>query len=105
MIWAWAAMNTGDEDARLTFLNRELANRRPLLPGASSLGPTPPEVLATCREVAAALQAAGLCNLDGGVALTYWRCNCCLKKQGWSAPDARGAVVRNPTDLDNAGAR
>ena len=39
-----------DEDARLSFLMRELNNRRPLLPGYFKPGADTAEVLATCRN-------------------------------------------------------
>ncbi|MCY0661601.1 phosphoenolpyruvate carboxylase, partial [Klebsiella pneumoniae] len=47
-----------DEEARLSFLQRELDNRRPLLPNDYRPSADTAEVLATCREVAAAPAAS-----------------------------------------------
>src|SRR5690606_17074130 len=47
-----------DEAARVDFLLRELNNRRPLLPSHFKPAADTAEVLATCREVAAAPAAS-----------------------------------------------
>jgi phosphoenolpyruvate carboxylase len=43
-----------DEEQRISFLMRELSNRRPLLPAHFKPSADTAEVLATCREIAAA---------------------------------------------------
>lgn len=47
-----------DEDARISFLMKELANRRPLLPSYFKPSADTAEVLNTCKEVAAAPAAS-----------------------------------------------
>ena len=47
-----------DEEARISFLMKELANRRPLLPGYFKPSADTAEVLNTCKEIAAAPAAS-----------------------------------------------
>ena len=94
-----------DEDARLIFLMRELNNRRPLLPGYFKPGADTAEVLATCREVAAAPGASlGSYVISmAGAASDVLAVQLLLKEAGLVRPMRVVPLFETLADLDNAG--
>ena len=94
-----------DEDARLIFLMRELNNRRPLLPGYFKLAAETAEVLATCREVAAAPGASlGSYVISmAGAASDVLAVQLLLKEAGLERPMRVVPLFETLADLDNAG--
>ena len=94
-----------DEDARLSFLMRELNNRRPLLPGYFKPGADTAEVLATCREVAAAPGASlGSYVISmAGAASDVLAVQLLLKESGVLRPMRVVPLFETLADLDNAG--
>ncbi|WP_042935712.1 phosphoenolpyruvate carboxylase, partial [Pseudomonas gingeri] len=94
-----------DEDARLTFLMRELANRRPLLPAYFKPSADTAEVLATCKEIAAA-PAASLGSYVismAGAASDVLAVQLLLKESGVLRPMRVVPLFETLADLDNAG--
>lgn len=94
-----------DEAARVEFLLRELDNRRPLLPAHFQPGPETAEVLATCREVAAA-PAASLGSYVismAGAASDVLAVQLLLKEAGLLRPIRVVPLFETLADLDNAG--
>lgn len=94
-----------DEDARVEFLLRELSNRRPLLPAHFTPGAETAEVLATCREVAAA-PAASLGSYVismAGAASDVLAVQLLLKEAGLQRPMRVVPLFETLADLDNAG--
>ncbi|SEI11728.1 phosphoenolpyruvate carboxylase [Pseudomonas asplenii] len=94
-----------DEDARLTFLIRELGNRRPLLPPYFKPSADTAEVLATCREIAAA-PAASLGSYVismAGAASDVLAVQLLLKESGVLRPMRVVPLFETLADLDNAG--
>lgn len=70
------------EKERIDFLMRELGSRRPLLPGYFKPSADTAEVLATCREIAAAPAASlGSMSFPWPARLPMCSpCNCCSRK-------------------------
>ncbi|WNW11373.1 phosphoenolpyruvate carboxylase [Pseudomonas sp. DTU_2021_1001937_2_SI_NGA_ILE_001] len=94
-----------DEDARIAFLTRELDNRRPLLPGYFRPSAETAEVLATCREVAAA-PAASLGSYVismAGAASDVLAVQLLLKEAGLQRRMRVVPLFETLADLDNAG--
>ena len=94
-----------DEDARIEFLVRELANRRPLLPTCFEPSEDTAEVLATCREVAAA-PAASLGSYVismAGAASDVLAVQLLLKESGLRRAMRVVPLFETLADLDNAG--
>lgn len=94
-----------DEDARLSFLQRELDNRRPLLPRDYRPGAETAEVLATCREVAVA-PAASLGSYVismAGAASDVLAVQLLLKEAGLRRPMRVVPLFETLSDLDHAG--
>jgi phosphoenolpyruvate carboxylase len=94
-----------DEPARIEFLLRELSNRRPLLPAHFRPGAETAEVLATCREVAAA-PAASLGSYVismAGAASDVLAVQLLLKEAGLLRPMRVVPLFETLADLDNAG--
>ncbi len=94
-----------DEDARIAFLLRELASRRPLLPAHFKASAETAEVLATCREVAAA-PAASLGSYVismAGAASDVLAVQLLLKEAGILRPMRVVPLFETLADLDNAG--
>lgn len=94
-----------DEAARVEFLLRELDNRRPLLPAHFQPDPETAEVLATCREVAAA-PAASLGSYVismAGAASDVLAVQLLLKEAGLMRPMRVVPLFETLADLDNAG--
>ncbi|MBD8474184.1 phosphoenolpyruvate carboxylase [Pseudomonas sp. CFBP 8770] len=94
-----------DEDARIEFLVRELANRRPLLPTCFAPSEDTAEVLATCREVAAA-PAASLGSYVismAGAASDVLAVQLLLKESGLRRSMRVVPLFETLADLDNAG--
>jgi phosphoenolpyruvate carboxylase len=94
-----------DESARIEFLLRELSNRRPLLPAHFRPGAETAEVLATCREVAAA-PAASLGSYVismAGAASDVLAVQLLLKEAGLLRPMRVVPLFETLADLDNAG--
>ncbi|MHA6494285.1 phosphoenolpyruvate carboxylase [Pseudomonas borbori] len=94
-----------DEDARVAFLLRELESRRPLLPGHFKPSGETEEVLATCREVAAA-PAASLGSYVismAGAASDVLAVQLLLKEAGLQRPMRVVPLFETLSDLDNAG--
>ncbi|QXI29657.1 phosphoenolpyruvate carboxylase [Pseudomonas vanderleydeniana] len=94
-----------DEDARLTFLIREQGNRRPLLPACFKPSADTAEVLATCREIAAA-PAASLGSYVismAGAASDVLVVQLLLKECGVLRPMRVVPLFETLADLDNAG--
>ncbi|MER2100012.1 MAG: phosphoenolpyruvate carboxylase, partial [Pseudomonas qingdaonensis] len=94
-----------DEDARIRFLQQELSNRRPLLPGDFKPQADTAEVLATCREVAAA-PAASLGSYVismAGAASDVLAVQLLLKEAGVRRPMRVVLLFETLADLDNAG--
>ncbi|MCY1394635.1 Phosphoenolpyruvate carboxylase [compost metagenome] len=94
-----------DEETRIDFLQRELSNRRPLLPGHFRAQAETAEVLATCREVAAA-PAASLGSYVismAGAASDVLAVQLLLKEAGLMRPMRVVPLFETLADLDNAG--
>jgi phosphoenolpyruvate carboxylase len=94
-----------DEEARITFLLRELSNRRPLLPAHFRASEDTAEVLATCREVAAA-PAASLGSYVismAGAASDVLTVQLLLKEAGLQRTMRVVPLFETLADLDNAG--
>ncbi|MGY4815398.1 phosphoenolpyruvate carboxylase [Pseudomonas chlororaphis subsp. piscium] len=93
------------EDQRIDFLMRELGSRRPLLPGYFKPSADTAEVLATCREVAAA-PAASLGSYVismAGAASDVLAVQLLLKEAGVLRPMRVVPLFETLADLDNAG--
>ncbi|UUY06476.1 phosphoenolpyruvate carboxylase [Pseudomonas sp. J452] len=94
-----------DEDARISFLLRELDNRRPLLPPQHRPSAETAEVLATCR-VAAAAPAASLGSYVismAGAPSDVLAVQLLLKEAGLQRPIRVVPLFETLADLDNAG--
>ncbi|WP_296248555.1 phosphoenolpyruvate carboxylase [Pseudomonas sp. UBA4194] len=94
-----------DEQARVSFLARELASRRPLLPPYFKASADTAEVLATCREIAAA-PAASLGSYVismAGAASDVLAVQLLLKESGVLRPMRVVPLFETLADLDNAG--
>ena len=94
-----------DEDTRISFLMKELANRRPLLPGYFKPSADTAEVLNTCKEVAAA-PAASLGSYVismAGAASDVLAVQLLLKESGVQRPMRVVPLFETLADLDNAG--
>ncbi|GGU68077.1 phosphoenolpyruvate carboxylase [Pseudomonas laurentiana] len=94
-----------DEDARITFLQTELNNRRPLLPRHFRPQAETAEVLATCSEIAAA-PAASLGSYVismAGAASDVLAVQLLLKEAGVTRPMRVVPLFETLADLDNAG--
>ncbi|WDG43759.1 phosphoenolpyruvate carboxylase [Pseudomonas synxantha] len=94
-----------DEDARISFLTQELANRRPLLPGYFKASADTAEVLNTCKEIAAA-PAASLGSYVismAGAASDVLAVQLLLKESGVQRPMRVVPLFETLADLDNAG--
>ncbi|MCO8166056.1 phosphoenolpyruvate carboxylase [Pseudomonas sp. 21LCFQ010] len=93
------------EDARIEFLTQELSSRRPLLPAHFKPAAETAEVLATCREVAAA-PAASLGSYVismAGAASDVLAVQLLLKEAGVLRPMRVVPLFETLADLDNAG--
>ncbi|KPC26469.1 Phosphoenolpyruvate carboxylase [Pseudomonas syringae pv. cilantro] len=93
------------EQTRIDFLLRELNNRRPLLPACFKPAADTAEVLATCREVAAA-PAASLGSYVismAGSASDVLAVQLLLKESGLQRPMRVVPLFETLADLDNAG--
>ncbi|MGE8058318.1 phosphoenolpyruvate carboxylase [Pseudomonas sp. NPDC089547] len=94
-----------DEERRIEFLQAELKNRRPLLPAHFKPQVDTAEVLATCREVAAA-PAASLGSYVismAGAASDVLAVQLLLKEAGLTRPMRVVPLFETLADLDNAG--
>ncbi|MGX5793370.1 phosphoenolpyruvate carboxylase [Pseudomonas sp. E2-15] len=94
-----------DEEARISFLTKELANRRPLLPGYFKPSAETAEVLNTCKEIAAA-PAASLGSYVismAGAASDVLAVQLLLKESGVQRPMRVVPLFETLADLDNAG--
>ncbi|MGB9090762.1 MAG: phosphoenolpyruvate carboxylase [Pseudomonas farsensis] len=94
-----------DEERRIAFLQAELKNRRPLLPAHFQPQADTAEVLATCREVAAA-PAASLGSYVismAGAASDVLAVQLLLKEAGLTRPMRVVPLFETLADLDNAG--
>jgi len=94
-----------NEDMRISFLMKELANRRPLLPGYFKPSADTAEVLNTCKEVAAA-PAASLGSYVismAGAASDVLAVQLLLKESGVQRPMRVVPLFETLADLDNAG--
>ena len=94
-----------DEEQRIAFLLAELKNRRPLLPAHFQPQAETAEVLATCREIAAA-PAASLGSYVismAGAASDVLAVQLLLKEAGLTRPMRVVPLFETLTDLDNAG--
>ena len=94
-----------DEEQRIEFLQAELKNRRPLLPAHFTPQADTAEVLATCREVAAA-PAASLGSYVismAGAASDVLAVQLLLKEAGLTRPMRVVPLFETLADLDNAG--
>ncbi|WP_330214335.1 phosphoenolpyruvate carboxylase [Pseudomonas sp. AM8] len=94
-----------NEDMRISFLMKELANRRPLLPGYFKPSADTAEVLNTCKEVAAA-PAASLGSYVismAGAASDVLAVQLLLKESGVQRPMRVMPLFETLADLDNAG--
>ena len=94
-----------DEEARQQFLMTELDNRRPLLPSHFKPSADTAEVLATCREVAAA-PAASLGSYVismAGAPSDVLAVQLLLKESGLLRPIRVVPLFETLADLDNAG--
>ncbi|MFV9648731.1 phosphoenolpyruvate carboxylase [Pseudomonas marginalis] len=94
-----------NEDMRISFLMKELANRRPLLPGYFKPSADTAEVLNTCKEVAAA-PAASLGSYVismAGAASDVLAVQLLLKDSGVQRPMRVVPLFETLADLDNAG--
>ena len=94
-----------DEPTRIDFLTRELQNRRPLLPAWFKPSADTAEVLATCREVAAAPGASlGSYVISmAGAASDVLAVQLLLKEAGLLRPMRVVPLFETLADLDNAG--
>ncbi|MGN7738939.1 phosphoenolpyruvate carboxylase [Pseudomonas sp. 22526] len=93
------------EEQRIDFLMRELGSRRPLLPGYFKPSADTAEVLATCREIAAA-PAASLGSYVismAGAASDVLAVQLLLKEAGVLRPMRVVPLFETLADLDNAG--
>ncbi|WP_277587961.1 phosphoenolpyruvate carboxylase [Pseudomonas chlororaphis] len=93
------------EQERINFLMRELGSRRPLLPGYFKPSADTAEVLATCREIAAA-PAASLGSYVismAGAASDVLAVQLLLKEAGVLRPMRVVPLFETLADLDNAG--
>ncbi|VVP72981.1 Phosphoenolpyruvate carboxylase [Pseudomonas fluorescens] len=93
------------EEERIAFLTRELNNRRPLLPPHYKPSADTAEVLATCREIAAA-PAASLGSYVismAGAASDVLAVQLLLKESGVLRPMRVVPLFETLADLDNAG--
>jgi len=93
------------EEQRIEFLQAELKNRRPLLPAHFQPQADTAEVLATCREVAAA-PAASLGSYVismAGAASDVLAVQLLLKEAGLTRPMRVVPLFETLADLDNAG--
>ncbi|WP_449434575.1 phosphoenolpyruvate carboxylase [Pseudomonas putida] len=94
-----------DEERRIEFLQAELKNRRPLLPAHFKPQAETAEVLATCREIAAA-PAASLGSYVismAGAASDVLAVQLLLKEAGLTRPMRVVPLFETLADLDNAG--
>jgi phosphoenolpyruvate carboxylase len=94
-----------NEEQRISFLLEELNNRRPLLPAHFKPSADTAEVLATCREVAAA-PAASLGSYVismAGAASDVLAVQLLLKEAGVLRPMRVVPLFETLADLDNAG--
>lgn len=94
-----------DEATRISFLMKELANRRPLLPSYFKPSADTAEVLNTCKEVAAA-PAASLGSYVismAGAASDVLAVQLLLKESGVQRPMRVVPLFETLADLDNAG--
>lgn len=94
-----------DEEQRIEFLQAELKNRRPLLPAHFRPEAETAEVLATCREIAAA-PAASLGSYVismAGAASDVLAVQLLLKEAGLTRPMRVVPLFETLADLDNAG--
>ncbi|XVJ46486.1 phosphoenolpyruvate carboxylase [Pseudomonas sp. UBT] len=94
-----------DEEARISFLTKELSNRRPLLPGYFKPSADTAEVLNTCKEIAAA-PAASLGSYVismAGAASDVLAVQLLLKESGVQRPMRVVPLFETLADLDNAG--
>ena len=94
-----------DEARRMHFLQDELASRRPLLPAHFTPQDDTAEVLATCREIAAA-PAASLGSYVismAGAASDVLAVQLLLKEAGLARPMRVVPLFETLADLDNAG--
>ena len=94
-----------DEQTRIDFLQKELNNRRPLLPAHFRAQDETAEVLATCREIAAA-PAASLGSYVismAGAASDVLAVQLLLKEAGVMRPMRVVPLFETLADLDNAG--
>lgn len=94
-----------DEEQRIAFLQAELKNRRPLLPAHFKPQADTAEVLATCREVAAA-PAASLGSYVismAGAASDVLAVQLLLKEAGLTRPMRVVPLFETLADLDNTG--
>jgi phosphoenolpyruvate carboxylase len=94
-----------DEEQRIAFLQAELKNRRPLLPAHFKPQAETAEVLATCREVAAAPGASlGSYVISmAGAASDVLAVQLLLKEAGLTRPMRVVPLFETLADLDNAG--
>ncbi|WP_448645892.1 phosphoenolpyruvate carboxylase [Pseudomonas mohnii] len=93
------------EEERIAFLMRELNNRRPLLPPHYKPSADTAEVLATCREIAAAPGASlGSYVISmAGAASDVLAVQLLLKESGVLRPMRVVPLFETLADLDNAG--
>ncbi|MCU0125095.1 phosphoenolpyruvate carboxylase [Pseudomonas vlassakiae] len=94
-----------DEEQRIAFLQAELKNRRPLLPAHFTPQAETAEVLATCREIAAAPGASlGSYVISmAGAASDVLAVQLLLKEAGLTRPMRVVPLFETLADLDNAG--
>ena len=94
-----------DEEQRIAFLQTELKNRRPLLPAHFQPQADTAEVLATCREIAAAPGASlGSYVISmAGAASDVLAVQLLLKEAGLTRPMRVVPLFETLADLDNAG--
>jgi len=94
-----------DEEQRVSFLLSELENRRPLLPRHFQPPAETAEVLATCREIAAAPGASlGSYVISmAGAASDVLAVQLLLKEAGLTRPMRVVPLFETLADLDNAG--
>jgi phosphoenolpyruvate carboxylase len=94
-----------DEEQRISFLTRELSNRRPLLPAYFRPSADTAEVLATCKEIAAAPGASlGSYVISmAGAASDVLAVQLLLKESGVLRPMRVVPLFETLADLDNAG--
>ncbi|WP_166360030.1 phosphoenolpyruvate carboxylase [Pseudomonas akapageensis] len=94
-----------DEETRIAFLQKELNNRRPLLPAHFRAQDETAEVLATCREIAAApADSLGSYVISmAGAASDVLAVQLLLKEAGVMRPMRVVPLFETLADLDNAG--